>query len=158
MKEFFKEVFDLYDKKWGLLTAGKKGNFNSMTISWGGVGTLWNKPVVTVYVNPRRYTHEFMEENEYFTVSFYGEQYREALALLGTKSGREGDKVAESGLTPVYLDDAVTYEEAEITLLCRKIYRQDLERRAMEPQVIKAQYEHEKPHTMYVGEVVKILE
>lgn len=155
--EFKADVFGIYDKEWALLTAGTKESYNTMTISWGGMGTLWSKPVVTVYVKPIRYTHEFMEENDYFTVSFYPEQYRNPLLLLGTKSGRDGNKVAEAGLTPVFLDKSVTFEEARVTLLCKKIYRQDLDTAAMPADVINSFYTEEAAHTMYIGEVVKIL-
>ena len=70
MNDFMKKAFRVYDKEWALVTAGTMGNFNTMTISWGGLGTLWNKPVATVYVKPIRHTHSFLDSNEYFTVSF----------------------------------------------------------------------------------------
>ena len=82
------------DQEWALLTAGVREKFNTMTISWGGLGTIWNKPVVTVYVKPIRYTYEFMESNEYFTISFYDEKYKKDLGILGSKSGRNLDKIA----------------------------------------------------------------
>ena len=88
------DIFGTYDKEWALLTAGSMDNFNTMTISWGGMGTLWGKPVVTVYVKPIRYTYEFLEKNDYFTLSFFPEEYRADLLTLGTKSGRDGDKTA----------------------------------------------------------------
>lgn len=74
--DFNARSFELFDKQWALLTAGDKNSYNAMTISWGGLGTLWNKPVATVYVKPIRYTHEFMEKSDYFTISFYSEKYR----------------------------------------------------------------------------------
>ncbi len=155
--KFSAEVFELFDKDWALLTAGSGADFNTMTIAWGGLGTLWSKSVATVYVKPIRYTHQFMEKNDYFTVSFYPEQYRRALSLLGTLSGRDGDKVAKSGLTPRPLDGAVTFQEASVTLLCRKIYRQDLDPAQMPAGVVDTYYRDEPAHTMYVGEVVDIL-
>ena len=151
------DIFSLFNNKWALVTAGTQGDFNTMTISWGGAGTLWGRPVVTVYVKPVRYTHKFMEENDFFTVSFYPEQYRKALAVLGSTSGRDGDKVARAGLTPKFLENAVTFEEAHTTLLCRKLYRQDLDVNAMPQAVVEASYKTEAPHTMYIGEVVEIL-
>ena len=80
--EFNTNIFDQYDKKWALLTAGDKDKFNTMTISWGGLGTLWNKPVATVYVRTSRYTNEFMKDNDYFTVSFYPEECKKVLGVL----------------------------------------------------------------------------
>lgn len=152
------KMFDLFLKQWALVTAGTADCCNTMTIGWGGLGTLWNKPVATVYVKPCRYTHKFLEEQDFFTVSFFPEQYREALRLLGRKSGRDGDKIAESGLTVQPLEEGtVTFREAEVTLVCRKIYRQDLDPAAMPPEMVQKYYTEDAPHTMFVGEVVRIL-
>ena len=98
--------FTLFDRDWALLTAGSIERFNSMTISWGSLGTLWGKPIATVYVKPVRYTHNFMEESEYFTLGFFEEKYRSALMLMGSKSGRDTDKAAASGFTPEPLQSA----------------------------------------------------
>ncbi len=155
--DFKANVFTLFDRDWALLTAGTAGHYNAMTISWGGLGTLWSKPVATVYVKPVRYTHEFMEANESFTIGFYPEQYRRALGLLGSLSGRDCDKIAQAGLTPNFLKNAVTFKEASVTLVCRKIYRQDLDISSVPCEVVADYYASEAPHTMYVGEVVDIL-
>lgn len=155
--EFNADSFDIFNKEWALLTAGDGESYNTMTISWGGLGTLWSKPVATVYVKPIRYTHEFMERSEYFTVSFYPETCRRALALLGMLSGRDGDKVAQAKLTPRFLDNAVTFNEAKVTLVCRKIYRQELDTAQMPADVIENYYVSEAAHTMYIGEVVDIV-
>ena len=96
---FDTDIFAQFDSKWALLSAGTKDDHNTMTISWGGMGTLWSKPVVTVYVKPCRHTFKFMNDNEYFTVSFYPEDKKEALMLMGSRSGRDIDKDAASGLT-----------------------------------------------------------
>ena len=98
------EVFQLFNDRWALATAGSMENYNTMTIGWGSMGTLWGpphkgKPVLTIYVSPARYTHTFLEQNDYFTVSFFPEEYRKDLALLGSRSGRDGDKVALTALT-----------------------------------------------------------
>lgn len=151
------DCFKIFEQTWALLTAGTVGHYNTMTIGWGGLGTLWRKPVATVYVKPVRYTHEFMEENDFFTVSFYPETYRRALGILGTLSGRDGDKVAQAGLTPRILTNAVTFCEAKATLLCKKIYRQNLDVAAMPEDVVATFYKTEAAHTMYIGEVVEIL-
>ncbi len=156
--DFKAESFKIFDENWALLTAGNKENFNAMTISWGGLGTLWNKPVATVYVKPARYTHKFMEESEYFTVSFYGEEYRSALGIMGSLSGRDCDKVAKAKLSPKALGNAVTFGEAEKTLLCKKIYHGDLTKENMPEDVKETYYSNDAPHTMYIGEVIKIIE
>lgn len=155
--DFHVDSFDIFDKGWALLTAGNSGHYNAMTISWGGLGTLWGKPVATVYVKPVRYTHEFMDESEYFTVSFYPEDCRRALELLGSLSGRDGGKIEKAGLTPRALDSAVTFQEAKATLVCKKIYRQDMDTAQMPAEVISSYYADEAAHTMYIGEVVDII-
>jgi len=154
--EFNTNIFEQYDKKWALLTAGDKDKFNTMTISWGGLGTLWNKPVATVYVRTSRYTNEFMKDNDYFTVSFYPEEFKKTLGVLGSKSGRDMDKIHESGLTPKEVENGVTFAEAEVTLVCRKLISQRLEPENMIPEIAKQFYENEAQHDMYVGEVVGI--
>lgn len=155
--EFKTDIFAQYDKKWALLTAGNKDKFNTMTISWGGLGTIWNKPVATVYVRSSRYTHEFIDNNEYFTVSFYPEDYKKVLGVLGSKSGRDMDKINDSGLTAKVLDKSVTFEEAEVTLVCKKLMMQPLEVKNMPEDIAKQFYGADAPHDMYIGEVVEIL-
>ncbi len=155
--EFTTDIFSRFHEGWALLTAGTREDYNTMTISWGGMGTLWGKPVVTVYVKPIRHTFGYMERNGFFTVSFYPEERKPDLLLLGTKSGRDGDKVALTGLTPAFLEQGVTFAQAEATLVCRKLYAQDLDREAMPKAVAESVYATEAPHRMYIGEVVEIL-
>ena len=158
MKEFLDKSLNIFQKDWALVTAGTMENYNTMTIGWGGFGTLWRKPVCTVYVKPCRYTHSFMDANDYFTVSFYENEHREALGVLGTKSGRDGDKVSEVGFVAVPAGESVTFAQAKTTILCKKIYRQDLVTDAMPADVIEKYYIEEAPHTVFVGEVVEIIE
>lgn len=158
MIDFNADSFQIFNQDWALVTAGTPSHFNTMTIAWGGLGTLWGKPVATVYVKPVRYTHEFLEENEYFTVSFYPKEYRKALGVLGSLSGRDTDKVAKSGLTPRFLEQGITFTQARATLVCRKIYRQDLDASAMPADVVENFYRTEAPHTMYIGEVLDVIE
>lgn len=149
------------DKNYALLTAGSKDDFNTMTISWGGFGTIWNKPVVTVYVKPIRYTYRFMENSDYFTLSFYDDKYKKDLLTLGTKSGKNMDKISLTSLNPMFIDNFVSFEEAKITLLCKKIYFQDLNLELIKenlPSDIYDRFYGEDPvHRMYIGEVVDIL-
>lgn len=155
--EFTTDILSVFDKKWALLTAGTEDNFNTMTISWGGLGTLWGKPVATVYVRTSRYTHDFMDSNGYFTVSFYSEECRKVLGVLGSKSGREIDKMNESGLTPVKVGDSMSFQEAEVTLVCKKLFKQQLDVANIPKDVAKAMYEGQAPHDMYIGEIVDII-
>lgn len=161
LEKFQTAPFHLLDKEWALLTAGEKEKFNSMTISWGGMGTMWGKPVVTVYVKPIRYTYEFMEKSEYFTISFYDEAYHKDLGIMGSKSGRNMDKVAETKLTPDFLEKGISYQEAKLTLICKKIYFQDLEMKHIQnipEQDLERYYKTEPIHRMYMGEVVDIID
>ncbi|MBO7363103.1 MAG: flavin reductase [Lachnospiraceae bacterium] len=155
--EFTTDILSVFDKKWALLTAGNGESFNTMTISWGGLGTIWGKPVATVYVRTSRYTHDFMDANEFFTVSFYPEECRQILGVLGSKSGRDMDKMKESGLTPVQAGGSMSFKEAEVTLVCRKLFRQQLDVANMPEDVAKAMYEGQAPHDMYIGEIVDII-
>ena len=158
MPKFETDIFSQFDQKWALLCAGTKDSHNTMTVSWGGMGTLWGKPVATVYVRPTRHTFGFMNENEYFTISFYPEKYREALILMGRKSGRDIDKDAASGLTVKDLGKAAAYEEAEITLLCRKIFAQDMAEENIPEDILKENYQPgEVPHRLFIGEVLEII-
>lgn len=155
--EFKTDIFSQYDKKWALITAGSKENFNSMTISWGGMGTLWGKPVVTAYVRQSRYTHKYLDENEYFTVSFYPEDMKSVLGVFGSKSGRDIDKMHYEGLTAKPVGETVTFAEAEVTFLCRKLFKQKLDEANMPKEVVDAYYSSNDSHDMYIGEVVEIL-
>ena len=96
------DPFERIGRDWCLITAGNKGSYNTMTASWGGVGILWNKEVATCYIRPQRYTKEFVDREEYFTLSFFPDGWREALNFCGKYSGRDRDKAAETGLKPFY--------------------------------------------------------
>lgn len=157
MEKFDIDAFNIFDKEWALVTAGNIDNYNTMTISWGGLGTLWNKPVATVYVRPNRYTYKYMEENEYFTVSFYDEKYKKALGVLGSKSGKDCDKVALAGFNAIKADNCVTFEEAKATLVLKKIYFSDLADENIPDDVKERYYLDEPIHRMYIGEVVGII-
>ena len=151
------EIFSQFNNKWALLTAGNKENFNTMTISWGGLGTIWNKPVATVYVRKSRYTHEFIDKNEFFTVSFFPEEYKKVLGVLGSKSGRDMDKINDSGLTSKEAGESVTFSEAELTLVCKKLFRQPLLIENMPEDIASSMYGDGDIHDMYIGEVVDII-
>ena len=134
-----------------------------MTIAWGSLGTIWGpphrgKPILTVYVSPARYTHEFLEENEYFTVSFFPEEYRGDLSLLGSRSGRDGDKVSRTALTPVALPHGVDFAQAELTFVCRKLYAHQFEKDRVPPEVADWIYSRVPPHTMFIGEIEDVIE
>lgn len=155
--EFNTEIFGLFNKRWGLVTAGDEKKFNTMTVSWGGLGTIWGKPVATVYVRTSRYTHEFMDNNEYFTVSFYPEDKKKILGVLGSKSGRDVDKMHASGLTPIKAGESMTFKEAQATIVCKKLFKQRMELSNIPEDIVEQYYSKDAPHDMYIGEVVAII-
>ena len=158
MESWNVDIYDAFARGWALVTAGNEAHFNTMTVSWGGLGSLWNKQVATVYVRPSRYTYDFMEAFDTFTVSFYPEEYKSALGLLGRLSGRDCDKVSQSGLTPVKAGDSMSFAEAKMTLVCRKLYAQDLDPAQIPADVMARFYpEGETVHRMYIGQVVEMI-
>ena len=113
----------LVAKDWMLITAGNEVSFNTMTASWGALGELWAKPVFMCFVRESRYTHQFMQDNDYYTLCFFDEAYRDKLQLLGSKSGRDTDKIKESGLTPVATPlGSMAFAEARMIIECKKLY------------------------------------
>jgi flavin reductase (DIM6/NTAB) family NADH-FMN oxidoreductase RutF len=154
---FTENPFELLDRDWMLVTAGNRDDFNTMTVSWGGLGFIWGKPVFMAVVRHSRYTFEFMEKQAYFTCSAFGEAYRDALTLCGTKSGRDLDKVAAAGLTPVALPglEAIAFEEARMTLVCRKLFSQDLlEQSFIDQNVFNENYpDRGDIHRLYIGAI-----
>ena len=157
--------FDVFSHNWALVTAGTPDDFNTMTVSWGSFGCIWSpgknggaKQIVTVYIKPVRYTHSFLEKNEFFTVSFFPEKYRDDLKILGSRSGRDCDKLALTGLTAKPMADgkAVGFNESCSTIVCRKIYTQAMDINSIPADIIANYYETEAPHTMFIGEVMDI--
>ena len=150
--------FTLINKDWMLITAGDAEKHNTMTASWGGVGELWGKYVSTIYIRPQRYTLEFVEREEYYSLCFFGPEYRQALSLCGSKSGRDVDKDAATSLTPCFDQAAPYYEQARLVFLCRKLYRQDMEESAFLDKGLLEKWYDNDLHRMFIGEIVKVLE
>ena len=160
LKEFDSNIFTLFDKKWAIVTAGDKNvGFNGMTVSWGGLGTLWNKPVAFIFVRKSRFTHEFLEKSDSVTVSFLGEKYKSAMTVFGRKSGRDIDKFAETGLHPSFEPDYNGYfvAEAEAVLKCKKIMGLDIEYDKLPDNIKQDCYPDKDIHTMYIVEVKQYL-
>ncbi|MDR3329218.1 MAG: flavin reductase [Prevotellaceae bacterium] len=148
----------LIGQGWMLITAGNLSSYNTMTASWGQLGHLWNKNVATMYIRPQRYTKEFVDREGTFTLSFFKENYRNALNICGTKSGRDGDKVKEAGLTPIATPaGSVGFEEAYMIIECRKLYADPLKAEAFVDSSIPAKiYPEQDFHTFYVGEILNV--
>jgi flavin reductase (DIM6/NTAB) family NADH-FMN oxidoreductase RutF len=155
-EELTENPFRLIGKDWMLITAGTPGKYNTMTASWGGLGILWNKPAATIYVRPTRYTYEFTEKHEEFTLSFFDEKFRAALSFCGSKSGRDCDKTAETGLTTFAAENSVAFEEAKLVIVCRKLYFQDMDSSNFLDENADKFYTLKDYHRIYIGEVLKI--
>lgn len=141
--------------EWALVTAGSSENYNTMTVSWGGLGVLWGVPSATIYIRPQRYTHEFVEKNELFTISFFKSEYKKTLSFCGSHSGRDCDKAKETGLTPIELDGTTSFEEAELILVCRKKYSQDMTADSfLDKSLLEKWYPNNDLHTVYIGEII----
>ncbi|MDR0568570.1 MAG: flavin reductase [Spirochaetaceae bacterium] len=143
---------------WMLITCGnaaeQKGHWNTMTASWGGLGVLWGKPVAFMVIRPTRFTYAFANENEQFTLSFFSSAYRRALEVCGAKSGRDTDKAAAAGLTPiVFSGGSIAFLEAETVIICRKLYTHDLDPRQFLDPALETHYPAKDYHRMFIGEV-----
>lgn len=146
-------VFSLVGKDWMLITAGDEQGINTMTASWGGIGVLWNKPVAFCFIRPQRHTLSFVEANERLSLSFFGEEWRDALRYCGTKSGRDTDKFAATGLTPCFESDVPYIAEARLVLLCRKLYVDDLKESAFLDRSLLANYKDGDFHRTFIVEI-----
>lgn len=154
-KQLTENVFSLLADSWTLITAGTPDRCNTMTASWGGLGVLWNKPVATIYVRPQRYTFEFLEKYDTFTLSFFSPQWKKQLAHCGAVSGRDEDKFAACGFH-VAADQAPYIQEADLVLVCKKRYWNDLDPAHMDPEAL-SHYQAKDYHRMYVGEITQVL-
>ncbi|HAE21978.1 MAG TPA: flavin reductase [Spirochaetaceae bacterium] len=153
-------VFDLIQKRWMLISAGRMGgpgDWNTMTANWGGLGHLWNRDVAFAFVRPTRHSFLFMEKEELFTLSFFGDAWRGALEYCGRFSGRDHDKAAETGLKAIEAaPGAVAFEQAELIFVCRKIHAQDLDPKGFLDPAIHEHYDDDH-HRLYIGQILKTL-
>lgn len=158
VSELTKNAFDMIGKQWMLITAGTTEKLGTMTASWGGVGIMWGNPVATCYIRPQRATKPFVDSEDYFTLTFFTEEYRKALQFCGTKSSRDVDKVKECGFTVAAADCGAPYfEEAELVLVCKKQYAQPMSAQFLTEgdAVDKRWYPNNDWHTMYIGQIVE---
>ena len=158
VEDLDENLVKLIGKDWMLITAGGEGDFNTMTASWGGTGFLWNFPVAFTFIRPQRYTFGYAEKNSRFTLCFFDEKYRKALSFCGSHSGRDCDKVKETGLTPVYGDGVTYFAEAKLVFVCEKLYAQDLTADSfVDKSLIPDVYPTADYHRMYVGKITECL-
>ena len=149
--------FTKIGKEWALISAGDKNKCNTMTVSWGGVGVLWGKNVVYIFIRDSRYTKEFIDNGEFFSMSFFDEKYRDALSYCGKESGRNvDDKFKGAGLTPAFRHNIPYPDEANLVLLCRKMAAVPItEDTFVDPQIMPKWYSDNDMHVMYVGEIIE---
>ncbi len=151
-------VVDVWMNQWLLLTCGDfaKNDYNSMTVAWGSIGVMWHKPFAQVVVRPTRYTYAFMQKYDTFTLCAFPETHRKDLQLLGSRSGRDGDKIAQTDLTPAastYVA-APCFEQAELVLECKKIYFDDFKPPQFLDVSIESKYPKKDYHRVYYGEIL----
>ena len=149
--------FTKIGKEWALISAGDKNKCNTMTVSWGGGGVLWGKNVVYIFIRDSRYTKEFIDNGEFFSMSFFNEKYRDALSYCGKESGRNvDDKFKGAGLTPAFRHNIPYPDEANLVLLCRKMAAVPItEDTFVDPQIMPKWYSDNDMHVMYVGEIIE---
>lgn len=158
IRELKDNFVKMINDDWALLSAGAPENFNTMTVSWGGIGELWGKDVCFVFVRPQRYTFEYMEKNDYFSLSFFGGEYKKELGICGSKSGRQIDKMAETGFIPINLQNATGFKQAKVNIVLKKLAYQDMKPDGFIDETIMNNYANNDFHRVYIGEIVKVVE
>ncbi|MDH6602939.1 flavin reductase (DIM6/NTAB) family NADH-FMN oxidoreductase RutF [Bacilli bacterium PM5-9] len=157
--EINENIFKLFHDDWALVSASYNNKANTMTASWGFVGIMWHKPVAQVFIRPSRYTKEFVDNSDYFTVSFFDKEFREDLTYLGTVSGKNEDKISKSSLTLINSNNIPYFNEAKLVLICKKLYVQNMvESSFMYDETIENNYPYKDYHTSYIGEIINVLQ
>lgn len=159
IKALKESAVSLFNDSWCLITAGNEESYNTMTASWGAMGELWNEDVCFIFIRPQRYTYEFTEKNERFTLSFFADEYKKALTFCGRNSGRDYDKAKETGLTPISVDGSMGFSESRLTIVCEKLYFQDLDPKGFVDESLDSKnYALKDYHRMYVGKIIAAYE
>ncbi|NHJ47016.1 MAG: flavin reductase family protein [Asgard group archaeon] len=153
-KDLTENAIKLICLDWMLITSGQKDKYNMMTASWGGLGMLWHKPVCFIVVRPSRYTYDFLEKNDNFSLTFFTKDYRDILNFCGTKSGRDVNKMTEVNLTPLEQQSTVYFKEADTVLICKKLYSHDFNPDALPDFVKEKVYKSGNYHRLYIGEIL----
>ncbi len=152
-------AFELIGKDWMLITAqNADGKINTMTASWGGLGVMWGKNVAFIVIRPQRYTKEFVDSSETFSLTFFDESYKKQLTYLGTTSGRDENKIEKANLTAAYENETPYFKEAKLTIICKKLYAQQYEKDCFIDKELSAKWYPESDyHILYIAEVLTIL-
>ena len=147
----------LIGKDWMLITVKDGEGANAMTASWGCMGVLWNKPVAVCFIRPQRYTYGLAENEERMSLAFFGEGYREALSLCGSKSGRDCDKLSLAGLTVSDVYGVPVIDQASTVVIGKKLYADDLKEDNFIEKAMLDNYKNKDFHRIYVLEIQKVL-
>ncbi len=143
---------------WCAITAEKDGKVNTMTASWGGVGVLWGKNVATIYIRDTRYTKEFVDGSDTFSLTFFPESYKSTLSFLGKVSGRDEDKISEARLHIDHYKETPYIDEGNFVIICRKMSATRItEDSFLDPEIKEKWYKDNNMHTMYIGEIIDII-
>ncbi|MBB2182543.1 flavin reductase [Lachnospiraceae bacterium MD1] len=154
-----KNPFQIIGKDWMLVTAGNKNGVNTMTASWGGLGVMYGKNVAYVVIRPQRYTKEFIDREETFSLSFLDKQYRKILNYLGTVSGRNENKIEKSGLTVAFSDETPYFGEADYVMICKKLFAQPMSGDSLiDEKLDSTWYSNKDYHVLYIAEITRILQ
>ena len=157
-EELQKNPFHLIGKEWMLIAASKGDKTNAMTASWGGVGIMWNKPVAYIAIRQTRYTKEFVDAGDHFTLNFFGGNFKKELGYFGRVSGRDEDKIAKTGMKVSASDGAPIFDDAETVLVCRKLFAQRYDENSfVDKSLLDTFYGKESQHTFYIVEIEKVL-
>lgn len=154
IRDIKQSAVKLINDDWALVTAAADGAVNSMTVSWGGMGEIWGKDVVFIFIRPQRYTYELLEKTDVFSMNFFDGEYKKELTYFGRNSGRDGDKYEATGLTTVTLDGVECVEQAKVNLVCKKLAFQDIDPKGFLDESIEGNYNGDY-HRVYIGEIVK---
>lgn len=157
-EELDKSPFQLIGKDWMLITAEKDNKINTMTASWGGFGVLWGKNVAFIFIRPQRYTKEFVENSDTFSLTFFDKTFKKELGYLGRVSGKDEDKISKANLTIQHSDSTPYFDEANTTIICNKLYAQDIKPECfISSELDISMYPEKDYHTMYIAEIKKVL-
>ncbi len=159
MDNFNINPFKLIGKEWMLIAAGNEDKANAMTASWGGLGVMYGKNVAYVVIRPQRYTKEFVDRQDSFSLNFFGEGYRKMLNYMGSTSGRDEDKISKAGLTVAMLEEVPYFQEANLVLVCKKLFQQPLSTEGLLDENLKERwYSNGDEHTLYIAEIVQLMQ
>lgn len=155
-EEIQANAIKLIGKDWMLITAGNIDDYNTMTAAWGGIGFLWNKPVVYTFIRPQRHTFQYTEKRDHFTLSFFEEKYRDVLQYCGKYSGRDVNKAEETNITAIQTPNSIAFQEANLIIECKNLYKDYIKKEAFLDTSLVPIYKNNDYHMMYIAEIMEV--